>query len=147
MNNKPVVKFASSPTGTPVGLPLKNQCKTFLMTSTVIPATGPIVNMASTAGISAKSNFKKPGIAGNGKLSCIKIVPTLPSIAIMTILRNFLLFICSSLLVRFTSKEERSVRHFRVNKKIPKLIRLRELPGTLRVPIHRILRCLEILIQ
>ncbi len=112
MNSIPVVKFAISPTGTPVGLPEKNQCKTFLISSTPIPATGPIVITANTAGISPKSIFKNPGNAGNGKLNCINTVPMLPRIAMRIIFRNFLLFICSSLLLRFTSKEERPFRQF-----------------------------------
>ena len=119
MNKTPVVKFAISPTGTPVGLPYIIQYKIFLINSTAIPATGPIVMTAKTAGISPKSIFKKGGKAGSGKLKRINTVAILPNIAMRIILRNFLLFICSSLLLRFTSKEERWSVHM-CQQKIPK---------------------------
>ncbi len=58
----PMMKLASSPT---ISVCVAGRCPMFLINSTVIPASGPRANAASSAGISEKSNFKNAGKRGS----------------------------------------------------------------------------------
>ena len=123
MNNSPVVKFAISPTGTPVGLPDKIQYNKFLINSTPIPAIGPIVMTAISAGISPKSIFKNGGMNGNGKFNFINTVAIPLNIAIM-INRRKRIFCIMILLLRFTSQKGKVLFFY---KKTLKRVVLRDL--------------------
>ena len=124
MNRIPVAKLAMCPTGMPVGDPEKIQSRIFFISSTKIPATGPIVMAAINAGMSLKSICRNAGNQGSGKLNSIKINEMLLNIAIVTNARN-LLFVFVIKIFSFAdsiSQEERYIRPYSMKKPLYNIV-------------------------